>query len=600
MKVRIIPFVLLIFSVSIALNAKPQDCVGTELAMEKPFQRLQKLLDAHEGNVAFVLADSMWHIMETENLTQCDFSNWIKYYKAVSLLESEKFVSAVELLQEILKNEQSNQQWELLARCHIKIGLSFEVANLPQKCKSELEIARKIINEHHLTDVQSLFAVRYSSYHRIYENIDSAKYYAKMAVERSTSITTFKELADGYYLLAVLETDPIKSIEYEKKSIEAFIHSKNYFGASLRSASIAYKYLDINQYDKHLSAIDSSFKYIKNVDPYTERYFLILNRLYNLKLNYFHTKGLMDSVNRYTILIKEAKEKERSFVNQGKIESNFIDFALANEKAKSDTIKKNNTYLRYGLIIISSLLLIIFWLFYRNIIQIKKIKEQYFTINNKNLDLNELLIKQNVLLSEVHHRVKNNLQLVISMITVLSKKLTGEDQIQLLRDVTNKIHSMALIHEQLYKKNDFDTIELGEYFNELAENFKSIQAKDFTIAISLQPDKIKTNIETAIPLGVILTELISNSLKYVSPTDLALKINIDLTYIEQKYIIKYSDNGKGYHQDILEQQTGSMGFSIIKNMTRQLQAESKFYNENGAVYSMVFKQKNTSQIITNP
>jgi two-component sensor histidine kinase len=208
-------------------------------------------------------------------------------------------------------------------------------------------------------------------------------------------------------------------------------------------------------------------------------------------LNYFHAHGIKDSVNHYTLLINQAKEKEKSFVNQGKIESNFIDFALANEKAKSDTIKKNNTYLRYGLIIISSLLLIIFWLFYRNIIQIKKIKEQYFTINNKNLDLNELLIKQNVLLSEVHHRVKNNLQLVISMITVLSKKLTGEDQIQLLRDVTNKIHSMALIHEQLYKKNDFDTIELGEYFNELAENFKSIQARILQLLSHCNQIKLK-------------------------------------------------------------------------------------------------------------
>ncbi len=322
----------------------------------------------------------------------------------------------------------------------------------------------------------------------------------------------------------------------------------------------------------------------------------MLDVTYNMKIQHFSKLGLSDSVQYYTTLSNQARAGAKLNFNQIKIENDVVEFAIAKEKAKAETIEQRNFFLKMGLILISSLLILILWLFYNNFKKTAKIKNQIHTINIQNDQLQKLINKQNVLLSEVHHRVKNNLQLVISMITVLSRKLGNNGQSQLLNDITSKVHSMALIHEQLYKRNDFEVIELLEYIYELSENFKALHSDRFKMQIISSSPKIESNIDTAIPLGIILTELFSNSLKYALVPDRPLQIRIELNLTDHIYTLKYSDNGPGLNQQVLSHGDGNMGFSIIQKMARQLQAQTNMYNENGAVFTIVFEEKKLSEI----
>lgn len=572
------------------------DCKIIETEFAPVIKRLRKIIDAQEGNRAFLLSDSILTALDERHATSCTLATWVNYYKADALCSALKVDKALELCYNTIKVAEQQEEWEIVALCYIDAALCLEVMQRPNDCRRHLNSAYEIIKKKNLVYAESVFAIRYSSYHRIYENKDTAVFYAKKAVELGKQVGPLRSIADGYLLLGALEGDPLKSIEYGKNAIEAFIQSENFLGAAVMFTNIAFKYRSLNDEKNQLKGLDSSLFYFAKIESKTEEYFQMLDVTYNMKIQHFSKLGLSDSVQYYNTLSNQARAGAKLNFNQIKIENDVVEFAIAKEKAKAETIEQRNFFLKMGLILISSLLILILWLFYNNFKKTAKIKNQIHTINIQNDQLQKLINKQNVLLSEVHHRVKNNLQLVISMITVLSRKLGNNGQSQLLNDITSKVHSMALIHEQLYKRNDFEVIELLEYIYEMSENFKALHSDRFKMQIISSSPKIESNIDTAIPLGIILTELFSNSLKYALVPDRPLQIRIELNLTDHIYTLKYSDNGPGLNQQVLSHGDGNMGFSIIQKMARQLQAQTNMYNENGAVFTIVFEEKKLSEI----
>lgn len=160
----------------------------------------------------------------------------------------------------------------------------------------------------------------------------------------------------------------------------------------------------------------------------------------------------------------------------------------------------------------SLLLLILLWFMYKNRSKTKQISIQNTIIHENNIALLESLNKQNVLLSEVHHRVKNNLQLVISLLTLHGHNTDNRSVKNYLDDLSRKVYSIALIHEQLYRSGDFEKIDTKEYINELTSNFKILQDNRGQVEFQTELDHISLNLETVLPLGIICSELISNSL----------------------------------------------------------------------------------------
>lgn len=572
------------------------DCKIIEAEFEPGIKSLRKELESQEGNRAFILSDSILSALYERKASDCTLATWVKYYKADALCAALKVDKALELCYQTIKEAERNQLWEIVALCNIDAALCLEVMQRPNDCNRHLSTALEIIKKYNLVNVESIFAVRYSSYHRIFGNKDTAIYYAKKAVELGKQGGPLRSIADGYLLLGGLSADPFISIGYGKKAAEAFVLSDNSLGAAVMFANIAFKYRSLLDEKNQLAALDSSLIYFAKIEGKTEEYFQMLSEVYKMKIERFEKLGLKDSVRFYTTLRNQANSKAQLNFNQIKIENDVVEFAIAKEKAKSETIEQRNYFLRLGLMLISALSLVILWLFYHNSKKTAKIKIQYNTINTQNDQLQKLINKQNVLLSEIHHRVKNNLQLVISMITVLSRKLGNDGQSQLLKDITVKVHSMALIHEQLYKRSDFEDIELLEYIYEMSENFKALHTDKFDMQILSSSGKIESNIDTAIPIGIILTELISNSLKYAIVPGRPLKIKIELNLTEKKYTLKYSDNGPGFSQHLINTGEGNMGFSIIRKMARQLQAQTNTYNDNGAVFSIIFEEKKVSEI----
>ena len=208
------------------------------------------------------------------------------------------------------------------------------------------------------------------------------------------------------------------------------------------------------------------------------------------------------------------------------------------------------------------------------------------------------LEEKEVLLKEIHHRVKNNLQVISSLLYLQSLSLKDDEIIALFEDSQSRIKSMALIHEKLYQSKDFGEIDFKEYVNSLIQNLsRSNTKKGVEIQTKVQVENIKLSLDTAISCGLMVNELITNAFKYAFPqdwlgskgTDFDPTLNINIEEIEQKkYLMIISDNGIGVPTDLDIENTESLGLKLVNSMVNQLNGSLSIDRENGTQFKIQF------------
>jgi two-component sensor histidine kinase len=199
---------------------------------------------------------------------------------------------------------------------------------------------------------------------------------------------------------------------------------------------------------------------------------------------------------------------------------------------------------------------------------------------------NELHQKK-VLLKEVHHRVKNNLQVMSSLLRMQFRKTTPDLKI-LIEDYQNRIQSMALIHAQLHRNDDLASINFHDYISDLLSNlFHCYVNTSANIQYQLDVINIFLPLDQSIPLGLIINELISNTLKYAFPHGSG-EINIQLTQTETEYHLTVADNGIGIPQEIDLENTDSLGMELVHSLTEQLEGHLIYSNEHGTKFQVIF------------
>ena len=205
-------------------------------------------------------------------------------------------------------------------------------------------------------------------------------------------------------------------------------------------------------------------------------------------------------------------------------------------------------------------------------------------------DISKSLNEKEVLLKEIHHRVKNNLQIVSSLFFFQSKQVTDPKMLEMFRDGQNRVKSMALIHEKLYQSGDLANIDFKEYIKKLT-NFllQSYGVSQTKIKLRNNVQQIFLGVDTAVPCGLIINELISNSLKHgFTDTDNG-EIKIDMGHDENdKLILIISDNGKGIPKDLNIEESDSLGLRLVYNLTTQLNGTVEFFNNNGTTVKLLF------------
>ncbi|AFY82184.1 PAS domain S-box protein [Oscillatoria acuminata] len=203
------------------------------------------------------------------------------------------------------------------------------------------------------------------------------------------------------------------------------------------------------------------------------------------------------------------------------------------------------------------------------------------------------LHEKEVLLKEIHHRVKNNLQIIHSLLKLQSSYTKDPQALQMFRDSQNRIRSMALIHELLYRSHNLASINFAEYINQLTTNL--LRAYNITVhsqpEILINVDAIELGIDTAIPCGLMINELITNAFKYAFVDGFKGRISIDFHKDgSDTYELKIADNGVGLPADLDFRNTESLGLKLVCNLTRQLDGEISLDRSQGSCFTIRFQE----------
>jgi two-component sensor histidine kinase len=203
------------------------------------------------------------------------------------------------------------------------------------------------------------------------------------------------------------------------------------------------------------------------------------------------------------------------------------------------------------------------------------------------------LEEKQILLKEIHHRVKNNLQIICSLFNLQSKYIKNKQVLNILKQSQNRVRSMALIHEILYQSKDFARIDLPQYIKKLInELFIAYRINPNRISIHLKMDKIFISIDKAIPCGLIINELLSNALKYAFPPDFHNKGKIQIELYKKLKIgmkMVVSDNGVGMPEDFNMAESKSLGLHLVCILTEdQLGGKIQLDRKNGTKFSIIF------------
>lgn len=566
-------------------------------ALEVSYQRLCASVDAHQAVYALGLADSLIRVMQDRGEDLCPLSLWIQYEKGEALeLLRNRSGEALNLYYKLVRKAEKAGLWELVAETYISIARTHEVIGRPQDCLRNLLLAREIIDRYKLKAVFSHFAVRYASYHRIFDNKDSAVVYAAKAIEYGRYYKVQRSELDGHLLMGSLSKDFQKSTDHFQAAANIYLKRRAFYGAAGQKMNIASRYFGAGDLDKATIHLDTAGNYAFQIPEDYIGYYDVLNRFYELKAELFKARGLIDSAFYYLHESITADRMSEIRINQQEINQQETAFALEKEQAKLDFEQQRSSYLRWGLVLMGLLLVAMAAGHFNNERKKRFIAKQNKLIAAKNEALRESLRRQSTLLSEVHHRVKNNLQLVMSLLTLKGSKIPEANMQIHFDDLSTKVHSIALIHQQLYRTEAFDKVNFRDYLTELTNHFMALQSDDQPFSIQLEAEEILLNLETVLPLGIICSELISNSLKYARLPDRPLFLNLSVQKTADNYTFRYQDNGPGYPDNTLKHKPNSMGGMLISSMVRQLKAESNTYNQDGAVFTLSFQEKPVSMV----
>ena len=201
------------------------------------------------------------------------------------------------------------------------------------------------------------------------------------------------------------------------------------------------------------------------------------------------------------------------------------------------------------------------------------------------------LEEKEVLLREIHHRVKNNLQIISSLMSLQSEYTQEPETLKMFQESKNRIRSMALIHEKLYQSEDMAHINFGEYLKSLVEMLSSFhKEKRNDVDVCLNCDNVFLEIDTAISMGLIVNELVSNCFKHAFPSETRGIIEISLFTVPEGYLLEVADDGVGLPDNFVLENTNSLGLLIVQTLTMQLKGSLEIEKDNGAIFKLFFSE----------
>lgn len=392
-----------------------------------------------------------------------------------------------------------------------------------------------------------------------------AERYYFLALKHYKKNNWASDISMVYYNLGelnMLSGNYSKSDEYYRKSLKIGKDSKN--GSDIEWALFG------------LYELYKSQGKVKEALTYHEAYNIVKDSLQLLK-----NKKEIDQLEGFYL---EQKKRQNSEAKNKLYQANAI-----NSKKESKLYK-----IGIWIIIINGSILIGIGLFFfirtKNLNNLLKKNNHEIEVKSNLLDI--ALKEKELLLKEVHHRVKNNLQIISSLLNLQKFTLIDETAILALEESKNRIQAISLVHQKLYQSGDYSFVNFQTYLSDLVEHQNYLyQDKSKMVESKIICPEIMIDLDTAVPLGLILSELITNCYKHAFNTIDKPKMSITLTDCHSNsynYVLQIKDNGIGLPNDFNFNTTESLGMEIAKTLTEQIDGDIQFQSQNGTAFEIKF------------
>ncbi|MCC7551387.1 MAG: PAS domain S-box protein, partial [Methanobacterium sp.] len=206
--------------------------------------------------------------------------------------------------------------------------------------------------------------------------------------------------------------------------------------------------------------------------------------------------------------------------------------------------------------------------------------------------IKKALEEKEILLKEIHHRVKNNLMVISSLLNLQSQYIRDKQALNVFKESQNRAKSMALIHERLYRSTDLKRIDFGDYIRTLTtELYRTYVSDSNSIGLNFDLEDVMVDINTTVPLGLILNELITNSMKHAFPDGREGVINVEFHRTDDEFILIIGDTGVGFPEDLDFRNTKSLGLQLVNNLTHQIDGTIELDRSQGTEFKITFKEQ---------
>ncbi len=544
-------------------------------------QQVAHMAEYGQNEQAEEIADSLLQVLGNGSYRKDYMAQrlHLQLYKGKRYETKEENEAALKLLLATADEAGENKFYAICCKAKIYISLIYEKQNNPSLSREYLDEAQQICTRHGLEELYSTILIRRSLHHRWFaKNIDSAIYYAQKCMEYAQKHNNEFDKTEASLMLGIYagkKGNNKEGIPHFLNAAYYYLHTNNYNDAALMFDNVSTHYSRMNMTIEAKQYSDSAFALFgKATLPMHAE---ILERRYQV----FESLSEIDSAYHYLKQFHNVREKLVLAEETANIKR--VTEQYQNDK-KEQVIKNQRLQLLLVLLALTVIVVATVLIIRRN----RKIVVQNKIISRQVEELVRTLEQKQVLLAELQHRVKNNLQHVISILEIQKESVDFNNIDELIRGNQNRIHSMALLYKKLNVSEKVNDLDIGRYITELAELVKdsyTLHGKKIALNVSCSVEKL--SIEKALPLGLIIVELISNSMKHAFGKQNIGIILIDLAYdAAGKMVLSYSDNGSGF---VFGAPIGKgLGMEIIHGLVEQLDATTTNENNNGFQLSITF------------
>jgi two-component sensor histidine kinase len=583
-------------NLSISLNQANRDSIKIYSLYSNAAQRLVKRGNYRQADSLFNKAVALVHF-EPDSLRLME----MKISRSSMYKDEGKFNQALKTLMEVLDyyNETKNLNGQLWTSAYLVEF--YRYTSNAELCLKFINSGEKIIETNENIDISAkayLLCRKSSYYSEFIDNNDSTKHHLQIALKAA-------EEANNRYILALNQneygrllsrTNPNNAeniLHYLNAARDNMLTEERFRNYSTVLQSIALYYVRNGSPNlaikPTLEAIDLGEKNNWR-GPMDDTYRLAGEVYYELGQYQQSATYMNKALAASYIRIRESRSIE---VNEltASLEKNIAEQRLSEMRLAAQIAEERATTNRKALIttvIISFLCLIIAvvsaFLFFRFRKKNALLRLQQETIRNTNAKLTDAIDQKNVLYKELNHRVKNNLTILSGLIYLQESGEKSEKQKDLYKTLRERIQSMALVHQNLYEFNEALKINFQEYLRQLIPNIAAAFSNGVKTSTEISCDNLIIEMDEAVPLAIIINEIITNSFKHAFRVGTVGQIQLWSETTNGKRVIHYRDNGPGMPNDYENINTQSLGMRLVKLMILQLKASLKYEGDQNGVY----------------